>query len=315
MSVSHRNRRGSILIPSFLLIAVAAFLLVCGSMSFAGELLRGDTVLIETYHRISGQLEANSFGVPLYLESSDREGRLHGDVYGIFNHPFNGILDVLKVPANWCEIVSLHPNIKACTYREFPATWRLTFYAGRKEYQSLEDTHKFMYQYRSIEQLKGYVDIVLTADEGPFGTKDHRMRFEAIPLDETKTFVHVSYDYSYGLPLSLAEKLYFATLGRGKVGFTVSRTDSKGNPVYITGARGAIERNAVRFYFAIQSFMDTLSYPAENRFVTRINEWYDLTCRFRKQLFEMDKRDYLALKTREHQNQIMLQQRSATALQ
>ncbi len=296
-------------------LTVAAILLVYNSISFAGDPPRGDAVLTETYHRIAGELQVNSFGVPLYLESSDREGRLHANVYGIFSHPFNGILNVLKVPANWCEIASLHPNIKACTYRELPGTWRLTFYAGRKEYQSPEDTHKFIYQYRSIEQLNGYIDIVLTADEGPFGTKDHRMRFEAIPLDETKTFVHVSYDYSYGLPLHLAEKLYFATLGRDKVGFSVSGADSKGNPVYIAGARGAIERNAVRFYFAIQSFMDALRYPSESRFTMRINEWYDFTCRFRRQLFEMDKKDYLTLKTKEHQNQIMLQQRSATALQ
>ena len=39
------------------------------------------------------------------------------------------------------------------------------------------------------------------------------------------------------------------------VGFTVIGTDRKGNPVYIGGPRGSIERNAVRYYFAIRSVL------------------------------------------------------------
>ena len=113
----------------------------------------------------------------------------------------------------------------------------------------------------------------------------------------------------------MAEKIYFATLGQGKVGFTVNGTDSNGTPVYIGGARGALERNAVRYYFAIQSFMDTVRYPDEGRFAMRISEWYDLTNHHRRQLFEMDKKDYLTFKTAEHKNQEMLQRRIATGPQ
>jgi hypothetical protein len=214
------------------------------------------------------------------------------------------------VPANWCDIASLHPNVKACTYRELPGAWRLTFYTGRKFYQSPEDTYLFTYDYRNVEQRRGYLDIILNADEGPFGTKDHRMRFEALPLDEGRTFVHVSYAHSYGFSFRLAENIYFATFGRGKVGFTVNGTDSNGAPVYIGGPRGAVERNAVRYYFAIQSFMDTLRYPEESRFSMRAGRWYDLTSRYRKQLFEMERKDYLEFKTAERKNQEMLQQRA-----
>jgi hypothetical protein len=114
--------------------------------------------------------------------------------------------------------------------------------------------------------------------------------------------------------LRIAEKVYFATLGSGKTGFTVTGTDSNGQPVYIGGARGAIERNAVRYYFAIQSFMKTLHYPEENRFSMRISEWYDLTDRYRQQLFELEKKDYLKLKTSEHANQLILQRGIGTAL-
>jgi hypothetical protein len=39
----------------------------------------------------------------------------------------------------------------------------------------------------------------------------------------------------------------------------------------------------------------------------RISEWHDLTSRYRKQLFELDKEDYLTFKTKEHENQVLLQ--------
>jgi hypothetical protein len=119
---------------------------------------------------------------------------------------------------------------------------------------------------------------------------------------------------SNSVALRLAEKIYFATLGLGKVGFTVTGTDRKGNPVYIAGPRGAIERNTVRYYFAIQSFMNTLRYPEKSRFKMRIIQWYDLTIRYRKQLFDLDRKDYLTFKTMEHINQVMLQQSVGTVV-
>ncbi len=298
------------------LFMVAASILLCASSASAVEKSRqGEELLLDTYRRNMAKLERNSFGLPLFLESFERDDRVHVDVYGIFDYPFNTVANTLKVPANWCDVVSLHPNVKACTYRELPDAWLLTFYLGRKVYQPPEDTRQVSYHYRTIAQQQGYLDIILSADGGPFGTKDHRMTFEALPLDGGRTFVHVSYAYSSSLALRLAEKSYFATLGRSKVGFTVTGTDSNGNPVYIGGRRGAIERNAVRYYFAIQSFLNTVHYPEESRFSKRISQWYDLTNRYRRQLFELEREDYLALKTKEHKNQVALQRSIETGHQ
>jgi hypothetical protein len=233
---------------------------------------------------------------------------MHVDVYGIFDQSFSSISNSLKVPANWCDIVFLHPNVKACTYREQAGAWLLNFYLGRKTYQPPEDTVPVISHFRNVEHQE-YMDIKLNADDGPYGTKDHRMRFEALPLEGGKTFVRVSYSYSDSLALRLATKIYFATLGHGKVGFTVTGSDTNGNPIYIGGPRGAIERSAVRYFFAIQTFMDTLHHPEEKRFNMRISEWHDRTTRYRKQLFDLEKPDYIALKTREHKNQMALQRR------
>jgi hypothetical protein len=298
----------------FLFMVAAAMLLSAGSASAAEKPRKGADLLLDTYHKNMARLETSSFGLPLFLESVERDDRVHVDVYGIFDYPFSSVADVLKVPANWCDIVSLHLNVKSCTCREQSGAWLLTFYIGRKGYQPPEDARQVIYRYRSVVQQQGYLDIIFSANEGPFGTKDHMMRFESMPLDGGRTFVHVSYTYSDSAALRLAAKVYFATLGRSKVGFTVTGTDKNGKPVYIGGPRGSIERNAVRYYFAIQSFMDSLRYPEENRFSMRTSEWYDLTSRYRKQLFELDKKDYLTFKTKEHTNQVTLQRRTGTGL-
>jgi hypothetical protein len=294
---------------------MVAVVILCSAVTAAAVVTprQGRDILLDTYHGNIARLEKNSFGLPLFMESVERDERAHVDVYGIFEYPFSSVMNVLKVPANWCEIISLNPNVKACTYRQQQGDWLLTIYIGRKVYQPPEGTRQVICLFRRVEQQQeGYLDIILSADAGPFGTKDHRMRFEAMPLDGGRTFVHVSYAYSDSVALRIAEKVYFATLGRGKVGFTVTGTDRNGKPVYIGGRRGAIERNAVRYYIAIQSFMNTLRYAEESRFSMRTSEWYDLAGRYRKQLLDLGKEEYLSYKTKEHKNQLMLQQRIRT---
>lgn len=306
MAVTRRLR--IFLFLSAVMVSIAA------GTGFAGETSPPDAVrLLDTYNGNRARLATNSFGLPLFLDSSERSGRVQVDVYGIFDYPIGSVVDAHKVPANWCDIAPLHPNVKACTYREVTDAWLLTFYLGRKVYQRPEETHQVIYRYRNVEQRQAYLDIVLDADAGPFGTKDHQIRFEALPLDGGRTFVHVGYAYRDSMAIRLAEKVYFATLGSGKIGFTVTGTDRNGRPVYIGGARGAIERNAVRYYFAINSFMKTLDNPEASRFSRRSSEWYDLTDRYRPQLFELEKKDYLTLKTTEHANQVILQRGVGTA--
>lgn len=293
----------------------SSILIITGSASADVKPRRGEELLLETYQKNMVKLETSSFALPLFVESFERDDRVHVDVYGIFDYPFSSIVNVLKVPSNWCDIVFLHPNVKACTFRKSDNAQLLTFYFGRKNYQPPKETHLIICNYRNLEQRQGYVDISLNADKGPFGTKNHRMRFEGLPLDVGRTFVHVSYEYSDSAALRLATRIYFATLGRGKVGFTVTGMDRNAKPVYIGGARGALERSAVRYYFAIQTFITTLRYPEESRFSMRISEWFDLTYRYRKQLFDLDKVEYLASKRLEQKNQVVLQRLTGTALQ
>lgn len=297
----------------FLLHAGVAFVIMvtvfpwCHCVRAAEPLPFNGEVLFDKYPAIKTQLEKNQFGIPLYLESEEEYSSLHVDVYGIFDYPFDGVRDALQEPDNWCDINILLFNVKTCTCAKVSDQWQLTLYSGRKFYQPPADAYKLDFKINIAALEPDYLDIALTAKNGPLLTTDHRMRLEAVPLGEGKTFIHFSYDYSYGMLARAAIKSYYATIGRDKKGFSIIATDKKGGPVYVGGTRGSVERNAVRYYLAIQTYMDTLIIPSNQRFEKQISCWYDLTMRFPRQLYELDKGEYLANKRREHHNQLLLQ--------
>lgn len=289
------------------LVIVATVLFWRHSVLEAEPLSINGKVLLAKYSAIKPKLEKNQFGIPLYLESKEEYSSLHVDVYGVFAYPFDSVRDALQAPNNWCDINSLLINIKACTFRKVSDQWLLTLYSGRKYYQPPRDAYKLDFRFSIAALQPEYMDIALTAQNGPLFTRDHRIRLEAVPLDKAMTFIHFSYDYNYGVLARAAIKTYYATIGRDKKGFSIIATDKKENPVYVGGVRGSLERNAVRYYLAIQTYMDTLKIPWNQRFEQRISRWYDLTARFPRQLHELDKGEYLANKRREHNNQLMLQ--------
>jgi len=292
---------------SIIFVALATLLSLSFPAQAAEQLSSGNRVLLAKYPAIKPRLEKNQFGIPLYLESREEYSSLHVDVYGIFDYPFDGVRDALQAPDNWCDINSMLFNIKACTFRKMSNQWLLTLYSGRKYYQPPKDAYKLDFSFRLAATQREYLDIALAAKKGPLLTRDHRIRCEAAPLDKGRTFIHFSYDYSYGVLARAAIKSYYATIGRDKRGFSIIATGKDGSPVYLGGVRGSLERNAVRYYLAIQAYMDTINIPPDQRFEKRNSRWYDLTARFPRQLYELDKGEYIANKRREHGNQRMLQ--------
>jgi hypothetical protein len=286
----------------------AALAFCCSLAQGAEPVTGGERALLAKYPAIKAHLDKNVFGAPIYLESTEREGTLRVDMYGIFNHPFDAVSEALRDPGRWCDITSLHINIKACTWKKTGQDALLTLYSGRKHYQPPSEAYPLKLQFRAVSRQPQFLEVALEAEEGPLGTKDHRIRLQAAPLESGSTLVYFSYTYGQGAMARMAIKSYFSTLGRGKVGFsTVSRKGSK--PVYIEGVRGAVERNTVRYYLALQTFLETLKAPEEQRFEQRISRWYDLTARYPRQLKELNKGDYLSNKRKERANQVALQQK------
>ena len=160
------------------------------------------------------------------------------------------------------------------------------------------------FEYRVSALQAGYFDVLLTAHEGPFHTKDHQFGLEAIPLSKGTTFIHLRYSYRYSSLAYLFMKLF----GGSKVGFSVTGTDSNGNPVYVEGLRGSVERDVVCYYLAILADLETRKIPAEQRFEKQISQWYDLAARYKKQLLDMGKEQYLTRKRKDLESQQRLQE-------
>jgi len=127
--------------------------------------------------------------------------------------------------------------------------------------------------------------------------------FEAVPLDAGHSFMHLSYSYGFGFAARLAMQGYLSTVGSGKVGFSVVDRRPDGQPVYVGSMRGVIERNTMRYYLAIDAYLDSLSAPPQQQVERRLRDWFTATERYPLQLHEISEDDYLAMKRKEIQRQ------------
>lgn len=285
---------------AFLRLA-AAFLLSFATAAMAAE--DPAAALAARYQALRAQLESNAFGVPLTVESVEEDGLKRGEAYGVLAQPFAALSQALNDPHAWCEIALLHLNIKTCTHERRDGEW-LTFYSGRKFYEPPEKAYALRYAFHIESTRADYLAVMLTADSGPLGTRDYRIGVEAIPLGP-QTFLHFRYAYRPSLVSSVATTSYLATLGSGKVGFTITGYGRDGKPEYVGGVRGIVERNAVRYYLAIQAYLEA---PAPGNYEQRLARWYDLTERYATQLHELERAEYLQYKRQERQQQLARQQ-------
>ena len=255
------------------------------------------------YKSLSDELRNNHYGRPLYMESKEQEKTLKGDIYAVVDHTFATFSTALDNPDNWCDVLLLHLNIKYCQATPGKSGTLLSVNLGKKAEQPLSQTHRLDFNFRSNKPSPDYFQIELTADSGPVGTHDYRILLEAVPLKGNKTFMHLTYTYSFGLSSRVATNTYLATLGRDKIGFTINGKNSDGTPQYVNGVRGVIERNTMRYYLAIDAYLGGLSVPPSEQFERRLKLVIDATEEYPKQLHEVDRRTYLEMKRHEHQRQ------------
>jgi hypothetical protein len=181
--------------------------------------------------------------------------------------------------------------------------WLLTIYRIDKFSEPLEDADQMNFVYLVSELHPQYFDVALTAHKGPSHTKDHQFGIEAMPLEGNMTFIHLRYSLGYSALGYYLMKIF----GGGKVGFSKIGTDSEGNPIYVRGLRGAVERDVASYYLAILAYLDALKMPAEQRFEKRVSEWYSLAALYKRQLLEMQEGEYLSYKRQNRRSQQQLQ--------
>ncbi|TAK91798.1 MAG: hypothetical protein EPO06_03620 [Burkholderiaceae bacterium] len=251
------------------------------------------------------QLAHNPFQQPLHLDSSDADGVLRGDIHAVLEAPFATVRTALSDPSQWCDILMLHLNIKYCRATLNQSQQRLKVYIGRKFEQPLDDATPVDFIYQTTADAADYMQTSLHAASGPMGTSNYRIAVEAIPLDPAHTFLHFSFSHAYGFAARTAMRIYLKTLASAKVGFTIAGTDSDGQPIHIGDVRGMVERNAMRYYLAIDTYLkfpNTPADPPRDPFrEERLQHWFLATERYPLQLHEVTQNEYLAMKRKEYQ--------------
>jgi len=265
--------------------------------------------LHDKYQSLAPQLADNAFHRPLVLESTETPNMLKGDIYSVIDYPFatvSGALDdPAQGPANWCDVLILHLNIKYCHAASGAGGGVLDVNLGRKVEQTLSSSYRLEFGYHPVVSNADYFRVELTADSGPFSTKDYRIVLEAIPSPTggNHTFLHLTYAYGYGTAGRLAMRTYLATVGSGKVGFTKAAESPGAEPEYVGGVRGLLERNTMRYYLAIDAYLKALSAPPDKRLQQRLATWFSATEQYPQQLHEVERQDYLQMKHHEVERQ------------
>ena len=212
----------------------------------------------------------------------------------------------LEDPRSWCELMFLHLNVKACVYGGDPEDQWVRLYMGRKFYQPPKKAEQIELKFKAGNTDGGVSWAELTADEGPYGTSDYYIGLFAIKA-EGGTYAELRSSQKAGGAVQTAQKVYFNTLARKKVGFSVTGTDEEGNPEFVRGQQAMLERNIVRYLLALRAYMLTHHLEGFDGMFKRADMWFDATERYPEQLREVEKDDYLEAKRKEHENQEALQ--------
>lgn len=240
------------------------------------------------------------FAEPIYVESREENNQVQGGIYVLIDVPFSTLRQKLADKRSWCEIIFLHFNIKACVLDMNSEPTRVSIYSGRLYYQSPEESTRNDYVFETFSFSENYLNTVLHGPDGPFGTRDYRIVIQAVPVDEYTSLAHVSYSLHYNMATRVAQRIYFASAGRHRIGF--SKEGSDNTP--IRGVRAMVERNTMRFYLALEAF---LAAPAPGQREERLARWHTLTLQYPEQLKELDLETYMGYKSKERAHQDALQ--------
>lgn len=248
----------------------AAALTAAGSIAGSADALRqawsGDTVVEPGKPVATGGLR---------IESSQENDLLFGRLVGIMDRPFTDVQAALAGPDGWCAVLILDPNIHACRVAGFTVEATLG-----------DSATPVTFEYVASDTAAGYAASKLAAAEGPLGTRDYTVTFEAAPLTPDRTLVQLMFSQRFGLTARLAMAAYFTTTGRKKVGFTVVDRDAQGRPVYVGDLRGGIERNLARYFLAIEANAASRTMAAAQQPEARVRAWIAGTERYPAQLRE-----------------------------
>lgn len=296
-----RPRRSS---SSALSVVFGIWVGICASLLIAPAAMARSAEAQEmraAYEAMSTRLSASPLGEPIVIDSVESPQQLSGSVHAISNHPFNTVAAAFAQPQVWCEMMLLPFNARACQLEGDAATGPvLNLTITRKNAEDASKGHALRLHWRKSAPEPEYLQVQLTSDSGPFGTAGYVIELRAVPLPQGRTFMHFTFAFRFGTAARMATQAYLATVGRDKVGF--SKVSTADGERLVGGMRGIVERNAMRYFLAIEAWLNATRVPAAQQLDARLENWFDATERYPRQLHEMDKSAYLTAKRRDFRN-------------
>lgn len=278
-------------------------LILISVSSHASELVVPERSLLLEYQQTLAQHKPASF--PFAISSREQGNLLSASVLMNIPVAYAEFRKNLSRPRLWCEFLILHLNIKSCVAERQQGQDTLVLFAGRKHYQPPEITYKLEYRFQLIDNRAGYFEVLLDAPKGPLSTSNYRIHLRAIPY-EGETVIALGFNYTQSFISRAATYSYLQTLGRNKVGFSLQNTAAD-EPVYVAGVKGVIERNVMRYFLALESYLQARRSGTENSFKRLLITWYQSTELYHRQLYEYEQDIYVDAKQKEYLNQRKLQ--------
>ena len=263
--------------------------------------------LRENYDAYQSWKQRNDSDIPFFLETTKLKStfvaRMGVETAG---RSLAELVTMLGEPATWCDFMPLHLNVKACVSVANGSDRQVTLYFGKKRYQRLKKAKPLTLNFNS-KHTEDLLSVNLYAKKGPYGTSDYHIDLYAIPTTDG-VYSELRVSQRFGKVAKRLGKLYLATIGRHKEGFTVLGYDRDGEPYYVRGMRGVVERNIVRYLLAIEVFLESQALTGREAFQHRAELWFDETEAYKRQLHELPRQEYLDNVRREYDNQVALQQ-------
>lgn len=258
------------------------------------------TALLEMYSTIKNKQVDLLQDQPLSIKSKVVDKRLSAEVYAIKKYAFSDLVAKLSKPDQWCHFITLHLNIKACLYQLKPDV-SLSFFAGRKFYEPVDAAYELRYRFIAEESSDNFFSLLLTADEGPFGTSDYVISLQILKINE-EVLLHMSLSYQTSFSSRLGTSVYLSTIGADKVGFS-QKLNEDGESEFVRGIEGIIERNVMRYYLALSTYLDSQD------LAKMPEQWFLAAEKYHQQLHEVTLQEYLDAKKLEYEQQTRLQKK------
>ena len=143
------------------------------------------------YRSLQPRLAQSPFQRELALDSTEASERLSGDIYATLDAPLANLELVNRSPLRWCEILLLLSNTKSCVVGRQDEAPSLQMRMGTKGPQALATTTPMNFKFETSAPQATVLETHLSSNSGPMGTKDGKLRVQAIAVGPNKSFIHL----------------------------------------------------------------------------------------------------------------------------